>query len=136
MHLICPHCQSPIELVSLPGTGEVVCGSCGSTFRVESGSTAPWDSEAGRRLGRFDLIAVVGSGAFGTVYRARDLQLDRVVALKVPRAGNLPEAPTSTGSSAKAGIPPGSCGTRQLWPYMRWARSMASLLLSATLSKA
>jgi serine/threonine protein kinase len=92
VRLICPHCQSPIELVSLPGTGEVICGSCGSTFRVESGSTAPWDSEAGRRrLGRFELIAAVGSGAFGTVYRARDPQLDRVVALKIPRAGNLPE---------------------------------------------
>ena len=28
-------------------------------------------------------------GAFGTVYRARDPQLDRVVAIKIPRSGNL-----------------------------------------------
>jgi serine/threonine protein kinase len=35
------------------------------------------------------LIDVVGQGAFGTVYKARDPELDRIVALKVPRAGNL-----------------------------------------------
>jgi serine/threonine protein kinase len=28
-------------------------------------------------------------GTFGTVFKARDPQLDRVVALKVPRLGNL-----------------------------------------------
>jgi len=85
----CPHCRSPIELVGLPAV-EVVCPSCGSTFRLEQESTAPWCPRQGpRRLGRFELIESVGVGAFGTVYKARDPQLDRVVAIKVPRAGNL-----------------------------------------------
>ena len=45
--------------------------------------------EPKQRLGRFEIIDVLGQGAFGTVYRARDSQLDREVALKVPRAGVL-----------------------------------------------
>jgi tRNA A-37 threonylcarbamoyl transferase component Bud32 len=89
IHLLCPHCRNPIELVGLPA-GEVVCPSCGSTFRLERESTATWSPRGGqRKLGRFELIEAVGLGAFGTVYKARDPQLDRVVAIKVPRAGNL-----------------------------------------------
>lgn len=36
-------------------------------------------------FGRFRVLAVLGQGAFGTVYRAFDPLLDREVALKVPR---------------------------------------------------
>lgn len=39
----------------------------------------------GTRLGRFDLLEVLGQGSFGRVFRARDRDLDREVALKVPR---------------------------------------------------
>jgi hypothetical protein len=41
------------------------------------------------RLGRFEIRGVLGCGGFGTVYRAHDPQLDREVALKVPRTDVL-----------------------------------------------
>lgn len=39
----------------------------------------------GRRIAHFDLQRVLGSGAFGVVYLALDTQLNREVALKLPR---------------------------------------------------
>ena len=38
---------------------------------------------AGARLGPYEIIALVGSGGMGEVYRARDTRLDRSVAIKV-----------------------------------------------------
>jgi serine/threonine-protein kinase len=38
---------------------------------------------AGRRLGGYELVALVGAGGTGEVYRARDVRLHREVALKV-----------------------------------------------------
>ncbi len=40
-------------------------------------------------LDRFELQAELGVGSFGYVFRARDTQLERTVALKVQRAGSL-----------------------------------------------
>lgn len=41
------------------------------------------------RLGRFELEAELGVGSFGYVFRARDTELDRNVAVKVQRAGSF-----------------------------------------------
>jgi tetratricopeptide (TPR) repeat protein len=88
MRINCPNCLSSIELESLPE--EILCPSCGSSFRLDLGSTAEWNlPEAQRKLGKFELIDRVGMGAFGTVFKARDPELDRVVAIKVPRLGTL-----------------------------------------------
>ena len=38
---------------------------------------------AGDRLGSFEIIALVGEGGMGRVYRARDTRLSRDVAIKV-----------------------------------------------------
>jgi serine/threonine protein kinase len=42
-----------------------------------------------RRLGRFELLEELGLGSFGHVFRARDTELGRVVAIKMLRAGRL-----------------------------------------------
>ena len=45
-----------------------------------------------RRVGKFNLLEELGSGSFGTVYRAVDTELEREVAVKVLRAGRLASA--------------------------------------------
>jgi tRNA A-37 threonylcarbamoyl transferase component Bud32 len=42
-----------------------------------------------KEIARFQVLQLLGEGAFGAVYKARDPQLDRDVAIKVPRAGTL-----------------------------------------------
>jgi serine/threonine protein kinase len=44
-----------------------------------------------RQLGKFQLLERVGLGAFGAVWRARDTELDRLVALKIPHSSSLSE---------------------------------------------
>jgi eukaryotic-like serine/threonine-protein kinase len=54
------------------------------------GGTEVWLSQSGpRRLGKFELLEELGLGSFGHVFRARDTELDRTVAIKIPRAGRL-----------------------------------------------
>lgn len=39
----------------------------------------------GKQFGRYEVRRLVGTGGMGAVYEARDTQLDRIVALKIPR---------------------------------------------------
>jgi len=88
-HLNCPHCHNPIEVVAGSVDEEVICPSCGSSFHLDADRTQTWSKDKLPTLGKFELIEAVGRGAFGTVYRARDTQLQRIVAVKVPRSGQL-----------------------------------------------
>jgi serine/threonine protein kinase len=108
MHLSCPHCRNPIELVRYDPREEVACPSCGSSFRLEETPTTGYIPQAGQRIGRFEIVDVVGQGAFGTVYKARDPELERIVAIKVPRSGNL-------------------AGSQEMDRFLREARSVAQL---------
>jgi serine/threonine protein kinase len=47
----------------------------------------PARPQVGSRLGKFELVEQLGSGAFGQVFRAIDVELDRPVAVKVLRGG-------------------------------------------------
>lgn len=90
MRINCPHCRNPIEAVERDHFHEVLCPTCGSSFRVQTEPTTGWSPPNGtRKLGKFELIDTIGVGSFGTVYMARDTKLQRVVAIKIPRTGNL-----------------------------------------------
>ena len=92
VHLHCPHCKNPIELVHIDPRQEVTCTACGSSFRLEDLSTTGW-TRSGSTVGRFEIVSEVGHGGFGTVFKAKDPQLDRTVAIKVPRRGNIGDSP-------------------------------------------
>jgi len=90
----CPHCHNPIELVDDDVLEEITCPSCGSKFALAVDETL--DFQPGietetrcRTIGHFQLIERLGVGGFGAVWRARDTQLDRTVAVKIPRRANI-----------------------------------------------
>lgn len=90
MHIRCPHCHHPIELVNEDPSGDMTCHSCGSGFNLASDlETAGDDGSHAKRLGHFELLNCLGQGAFGSVWKAKDTELDRTVAVKIPRADRM-----------------------------------------------
>ncbi|MCA9211436.1 MAG: protein kinase [Planctomycetales bacterium] len=89
LHIRCPHCQNPVELVDESSLSEVVCPSCGSQFSLVDDSERTYHARTDQTIGHFQLLDKVGMGAFGSVWSARDTELDRQVAVKIPRKGQL-----------------------------------------------
>src|ERR1700674_1025137 len=89
MHVRCPDCHNPIEIVDDTSLSEICCTSCGSSFSLIGGDATETHRTGTRRLAHFDLVQELGIGKFGSVWMARDTQLDRTVAIKIPRKGAL-----------------------------------------------
>lgn len=88
--ILCQNCQSPLNMADETLDQDVSCPTCGSLSPLRKETS---DSHAIERteIGRFQLLESVGRGQFGNVWRARDTLLERIVALKIPRRGQLDE---------------------------------------------
>ena len=70
----CPACGAKVDTSKAEPLARVACPQCGEKLRVD------------RSFNNFLLLETLGTGGMGTVYKARDTHLDRLVALKLLRA--------------------------------------------------
>ncbi len=86
----CPVCAQPLP----PGTRTGFCPACSLRGALEIHEETDLPADRERVLGGHELLEVIGRGGMGIVWRARQLSLNRLVALKLIVAGEFasPEA--------------------------------------------
>ncbi len=89
MRIRCPHCQQRVEVLEDDLLVEVDCPSCDSRFSLVGGSSEAYERRQTRTIDHFELLDELGRGAFGSVWKAHDSELDRFVAVKLPRKEQL-----------------------------------------------
>ena len=78
MRFLCPFCNAVITVENSALGYRTVCSSCGKSVLVPSG-----EFDEGRVIGDFAIRSKLGEGSIGAVYKAYQISLERVVALKI-----------------------------------------------------
>lgn len=88
----CPHCRNALEIEVDASLERLFCSACQNRFSLVNDD--PRRAPTVSRIGHFELTERLGIGGFGVVWKARDTKLDRFVAIKIPRQGQLQPAET------------------------------------------
>ncbi len=94
LRIRCPHCSAPSDWIPDTPWESITCSQCGDSYQLVGAETEGAQQGELKTMGRFDLIERIGVGGFGTVWKAHDKELDRCVAVKLPRRGELTLAET------------------------------------------
>jgi serine/threonine-protein kinase len=85
----CANCAADATQIPASFSGSWDCPACGHHHAgTESAATAAYwvdDQQWFAEGRRFEKVDVLGEGSFGTVYRVYDRQLEKTVAMKIPR---------------------------------------------------
>src|SRR6267378_3672884 len=84
--MICTHCHTPnptsADICSRCGSGLDIGADIGATLEVSDSASIHTGTDFGPR---YHVESLLGAGGMGKVYKARDRELDRIVAIKVLR---------------------------------------------------